>query len=104
MGQGTWSGALNFGLADECDEDVQWIYGSEAPGERQLVQNQLVRRDAIQRWIEFIKAKGISSVICLLNEHELTKMEGGYEKALQDSGLKVLLVDVMNDDCAWKKI
>merc|ERR1712048_1119256 len=31
-------------------------------------------------------------------------MEGGYAKALQDSNLKLALVDVMNDDGAWQKI
>jgi len=102
-----WAGALNFSeiTQQEKDENLKWIFGAEAPGERQLVRGAKVPNDAVQRWGKWMLKRNISRTLCLLCKEELDLYQGAsYEHSLTELGLKSVLVDVANDTNAWHKI
>eukprot|EP00567_Pseudictyota_dubia_P011458 CAMPEP_0197444898 /NCGR_PEP_ID=MMETSP1175-20131217/10246_1 /TAXON_ID=1003142 /ORGANISM="Triceratium dubium, Strain CCMP147" /LENGTH=202 /DNA_ID=CAMNT_0042975763 /DNA_START=41 /DNA_END=649 /DNA_ORIENTATION=- len=76
----------NFGPASPLDETV---YTSERPG-GDPEGDARISTVTVQDWIQFMKARGISAVLILLDDNELECYESpGLVKQYQDAGLTV---------------
>lgn len=105
---GDWAGKFNFSPAWEASGPSDpLVYGIAAPGVAQVkIGDMSISSTTIKAWADFVKAKGISHVLCLLNERELACYEQveSYEAALTAHGLKVTLVDMDTDKRAQDRL
>ena len=98
---GDWAGKFNFSPAwEDGRPQGPSVFGIGAPGAAQVKLGvRSITSATIKAWADFVKAKGISHVLCLLNDTELTCYEQvkSYKAALRGHGFTVTLVE-MNED------
>eukprot|EP00930_Biecheleria_cincta_P028456 TRINITY_DN19860_c0_g1_i1.p1 TRINITY_DN19860_c0_g1~~TRINITY_DN19860_c0_g1_i1.p1 ORF type:complete len:376 (+),score=81.08 TRINITY_DN19860_c0_g1_i1:75-1202(+) len=99
-----WAGALNFSKVAEDVAELKWVFGAEAPGERQLGSGKMVPDSAVKRWGEWMLKQHIVRTLCLLKEEELNLYETPYMNSLREVGLKPEVVNVCDEKKAWDKI
>ena len=101
-----WAGKFNFSPAWEAPEGP-FVYGVGAPGVAQIkIGDRSITSATVKSWADFVKGKGITHIICLLNEVELGCYDQvtSYEAALAANGLQVTFADISKDPRARDKM
>ena len=74
------------------------VYGSERPGNaEELNKSAAISPAAVEEWATFMKAQGITRVLCLLNDEELGfYQEPGYVEGLKKAGFDANKISCVN--------
>ena len=92
---------FNFGAASSRDSV---LFTAERPGNPKSKSSDAADMDEVQAWIAFMKEQGVSNVIALLDENELSiYAEPGLVQIYENAGL-VSLIQPMKGGNACKNI